>query len=206
MRRRKIEGTWLISYLALWGFVLLQTALLVALLRHIGNLRLWLRQAGVIRDIEPVEEGPLLGTALPELRNALQSAIEPGFELDDHKAKLLLFVPAGFFGCDDLIPAIRDFEVQHANTFQTVIISFTPAVAEQFEVARRQGIQAPIVMRDGWKVSDICRVLTAPYALVADHGNVVRAKLPVGDLQGLKNVIQMYWRNVNDSNLSGGDR
>ncbi|GEM_PF-3977197 len=188
-----MQGLWLISYLVLWGFVLLQTVLLIALVRHIGNLRLWLRQAGVLRDPAAMEEGVPVGTRLEPLAEFLQDRSE--LSLNHHKAKLLLFVPAGFFGCDDLIPALQKFERQYGEAFQPIIISFEPAVEEQFEVIRRKGIQAPVITEQGWRVAQICEIMTAPYALITDESYEVRAKLPVSDFRGLEELVSTFRQN-----------
>jgi len=144
-----MEGLWLVSYLALWLFVVLQSALLVALLRHIRNLRLWLREAGVIREPVSYEEGPPIGTKIERLREVLYLDGTSSMKDDDERAKLLVFVPAGFFGCDELLPALQEIEKRHSDTLQVVIVSFEPAVEEQFDVVRRLGIQAPILTKHG---------------------------------------------------------
>lgn len=191
-----MQGIWLVSYVILWLFVLLQTALLVALLRHIGNLRLWLREAGVIREPVLYEEGPPIGTKLEKLSEILKLDGNSYFEDGVEKAKLLVFVPAGFFGCDELLPALKEVEELYGNTLQVVLVSFEPAVDEQFDVARLKGIQAPIFTKYGWKVGQVCNILTAPYALIVDHENVARAKLPVGNFEGLEKVIHTYQSNI----------
>ncbi len=194
-----MEGFWLISYIALWLFVSLQALLVLALLRHIGNLRLWLRQAGVIRDVASTEDGPPLGAEVTEFYEVLHNIVEPPVELENHKAKMLVFVPTGFFGCDDLIPAIRDFEGEYFNDFQTILVSFEPGVEEQFEVARRQGVKAPIVLKHSWEVSRVFHVMTAPYAVMVDGDNVARAKMPVSNWDGLQSLLESYQQSMQAS-------
>jgi hypothetical protein len=154
--RDNMTGFWLVSYIALWLFVFLETLLLLAFIRHIGNLRLWLRQAGVIRDLQPVEEGPPIGKSITGLDDVLRESLAGTIELDSQKAKALIFVPAGFFGCDDLLLALKEFEHEHSETFQVIIVSFMPGVAGQFEVARKLGVQVPIITENGWKLASLC--------------------------------------------------
>jgi len=195
-----MEGLWLVSYLILWIFVLLQTALLVALLRHIGNLRLWLREAGVLQDSVAYEEGPPIGEKLEKLSEVLKfDGRESSFKLHDQKGKLLIFVPAGFFGCDDLIDAIKRFDEKYADDYQTLIVSFTPAEPEQFEVALQRGINTPILTEYGWQVAELCNVVTAPYAIMLDPYYVVYAKLTVSHTNRLDELIEMYRKNGSHS-------
>ncbi len=198
-----MEGVWLASYVALWMVVLLEAFLLLAVLRHVGSLRLALKGAGLLGAATRTEEGPAIGVAVPEIREVLRSQVSPPVELADGKATMLLFVPAGMYGCDDLLPAIRDFEQEHPNQFQTVLVSLTPALPEQFEVVRKYGIRAPIVHEDGWRVAAVSRVDTAPYALIVDRDNLVHAKLPVSNKQGLKDLVQAYQGNLNGAFQEG---
>ncbi|MEW6716248.1 MAG: hypothetical protein AB1345_01905 [Chloroflexota bacterium] len=199
-----MTGFWLASYLTLWLFVLLQALLLLALIRHIGNLRLWLRQAGVIRDMGVAEEGVSVGTTVENLTDLVQSKSNLSLH-EDHRAKMLLFVPAGFFGCDELLPSLKEFEEQYGDILQLIIVSFEPAVEDQFEVVKRMGIRAPIITEHGWKIAQVCQVVSAPYAMIVDWQNVVRSKLPVGDAQGLEELVQVYYRGVNSFNPAGGE-
>ena len=112
--------------------------------------------------------------------------------INNHTAKLLVFVPAGFFGCDELLPALQEIEETYSDIMQMLIVSFEPAVDGQFEVARQLGIHAVVLAKYGWKVAQVCNILTAPYALIVDHEHVARAKLPVSEIQGLQKLIHTY--------------
>jgi hypothetical protein len=196
-----MSGIWLISYLALWAFVLLQSLLLLALLRHIGNLRLWLKQAGIIGDVVRMEDGPEIGTNLGRLSEVLTTETESSINLSDPKAKMLVFVPAGFFGCDNLIPALREFENLQGEFLRLIIVSIEPSVAKQFDVARQHGIKAPILTDHGWQIAEVCSVTTEPYALMLDQGNMVRSKQPVSDLKDLEKLFQTYRKSLDGAIL-----
>lgn len=185
-----MQDLWLVSYLVLWGFVFMQTLLLIALVRHIGNLRLWLRQAGMIQDLNPVEEGIPIGSVIPQIVNILEFQVEPSILWDKHKASMLFFIPAGFLGSEHLIPIICEFEETYNQTIQVILISFTPASSEQFMLARQHGIKSPIILEKAWRVLDICNIFTAPFALLLDVEQVVRAKAPISNAHEIEEMAQ----------------
>lgn len=168
-----------------------------ALLRHIGNLRIWLREAGIIRDANTiVEEGPVLGAKIPNLKDILSSEFASEKVLDHTGVLLLIFVPPGMWESDSLIPAIKIFEQENVDKFQILLISIMPAVEMQFDLVREQGIRAPIALQQGWKIADTCNILTAPYALIVDRDYIVQAKMPVANEQGLKYLVDAYERRL----------
>ena len=137
-------------------------------------------------------------------QNAVSAINPPTLILNRvYLAKLLVFVPAGFFGCDELLPALQVIEERHGDTLQILIVSFEPAVEAQFEVARRVGIRAPVLTQHGWRVAEACNILTAPYALIVDQEHIARAKLPVGEIQGLEEVIRISQSNINGAKAGG---
>jgi hypothetical protein len=189
-----MEGLWLISYITLWVFVILQSLFIIALIRHIGNLRIWLKQSGLIVDIEELEEGVPIGEAVPELREALELKVEPPIVTDRLKPLLLFMVAPVLPGCDDLIPAIGDLD-NRLKDYETVFVSMEPAVDKQFEFIKHSGIEAPIVLKNGWELTKLCRIRSAPYALIFDQENVLRSKAPVGDKDTLEQLITKHRSN-----------
>lgn len=190
-----MEGWWLMSYVALWVFVILQSLLFLALLRHIGNLRIWLKQSGLILDIKEAEEGVPIGERVPELREVLESRVEPPIITANHKPLLLFMVAPGLPGCDDLIPAIGEMASQLKN-YNTVFVSMEPAVERQFDFIKESGIHAPIVLKKGWELAELCHVRSAPFALMFDKENVLRAKAPISNKDTLEQLIESFRSNA----------
>ncbi|GAB4580115.1 MAG: hypothetical protein Fur0022_28540 [Anaerolineales bacterium] len=186
-----MHGLWLVSYVVLWFFVLLQTALLVALLRHIGNLRLWLQDAGILQKTNINEEGLPIGEFIPDIRDILMTEVEPKIDINRNLPLLLIFVAPGLFGADKLITAIKQMEDQLAK-YQVVFISMEPSVDEHFDFIRKTGIKSPVVLQHGWQIAAKCRVRSAPYAVTFDPIGVLQSKGGVSDQFSIQHLLEKH--------------
>jgi hypothetical protein len=77
-----VNGFWLASYITLWVLVFLKSLLLLAVIKHVGNLRVWLQQAGAIHGIIHRQEGIALGESIPTIRDVLKTKVDPPVEID----------------------------------------------------------------------------------------------------------------------------
>lgn len=181
-----MDGIWLASYVILWMVVLIETILLVGVLRQTGNLLLKVDKVAIP---DTSEEGISISESVPDLINQL---FKRGVSIEPEKPLILVFISPGCPGCDDLIPAIREFELHQGLKFNLVFISMEPSIPDQYNFIKSNGVRAPIVYLHGIEIALLCKVRSTPYVLLFDKNNVLRAKGPIGNYNGLSALIKMY--------------
>ena len=181
-----MNGIWLASYLILWIVVVIETVLLVGVLRQMGNILLKFDKV-VIPDTS--EEGIPISKSVPSLVEQLSNR---GMTLEAEKPLLLVFISPGCPGCDDLIPAIKEFELDQGRNFNIVFVSMEPSNPDQYSFISGNGLTSPIIYLHGIEIALLCKVRSTPYILLFDENNVLRAKGPIGNHQGLAEIIKAY--------------
>jgi thiol-disulfide isomerase/thioredoxin len=105
------------------------------------------------------------------------------------KPILVVFVAPGCPGCDDIIPALKESQLDSASGYNLVFVSMLPGTASQFEFIRQSGIDAPIVLRHGWTVATRCQVQSAPYAMLFDSSGTLLGKCPAATAASISTLV-----------------
>lgn len=188
-----MEGWWAASYVVLWALVVLLGITVIALARQIGTLHLRLGPRGAL---EMDEEGPPLGTALPEenlldVEGVERSVGGPG------TSQLLLFVSPGCTVCEQVLPGIP------AVARSSSLVPFVLTDVDEHETRRAyrsKDIGAPLI--PARFAVERYEVPGTPYAIVLDDTGVVRAKGTINNLEQLEGLVDSAQRRA----AEGSDR
>jgi peroxiredoxin len=179
-----MTGFWLISYLALWGVVLVLGFLVIGCLQQIGLLQ---RQLGM-KPAESAEapplviaqQGPNIGSTLPSL---MVEAINGygAISLRPQQPVLLLFLSPLCEGCQQVVEPLNALVAEWKDLGQVIV----------FLQADGQGCRAflkifplnvPVVCDENRKITnELMNVSSSPFGLFYDEqGVLVRKGLAMG--------------------------
>jgi methylamine dehydrogenase accessory protein MauD len=179
-----MQGFWLVSYIALWGMVLIEACAITALLRQIGVLHLRVQPMGA----RTMNAGPEIEDRLPELHaedinGRHVSVVEHG------RARLLVFMAPTCAACEELMPAVNTIARTEKDRLDVVLLTTVTdekvnrEFIEKHRLARIPYIASPaVVERIG--------VFGTPYALVTDADGVVRAKGLANHIEHLESLVE----------------
>lgn len=175
-----MEGWWAASYVVLWLLVLSLGVVVVALARQIGTLHLRLGPRGAL---EMDDEGPPLGTSLPEMTAPDLSGKErsvggPG------EPQLLLFTSPGCMVCKQVLPSVPVI-ARYGDLMPFVL---TDVDAEEARLAYgKEDLGAPVLAAS--HIASSYDVPGTPYVIVTDRLGVVRGKGTVNNLEQMEGLI-----------------
>ncbi len=178
-----MSGPWLVSYVVLWGLVLLQGAVILVLLRQLGLMYLGSAQ-GVARDgLAPGERAPEF--TLPDLTGRLVS-------LADFRGRplLLIFGSTACAPCRGLIPDLNVFARERAAELQALYLS-----RGELEETRRfideLDVRVPVAIHTDHELPDKYKARVTPFAFVIDGEGIVRAKGLANNGDHLEQLLRM---------------
>lgn len=175
-----MEGWWAASYVVLWLLVLSLGVVVVALARQIGTLHLRLGPRGAL---EVDDEGPPLGTSLPEM-DAEDIEGRPRSVGGPGEPQLLLFTSPGCMVCKQVLPSIS-VVARHGELAPYVL---TDVDREEARLAYgRENFGAPVLSAK--EITAAYGVPGTPYVVVTDRLGVVRAKGTVNNLEQMEGLI-----------------
>lgn len=174
-----MSGWWLVSYVVLWGLVVILVALVVALARQVGVLHLRLGPRGAL---EADDEGPPLGQAppastVPGVDGTSVTVGGPG------EPQLVLFVSPACPICREVLPGLRPAARMGGLSPRVVIDT---EVADPASSAGGD-VGAPVVVAP--EVASAYQVPGTPYLVALDHLGVVRAKGTVNNLEQMEGLV-----------------
>jgi methylamine dehydrogenase accessory protein MauD len=174
----------LISYLTLWGVVLLLVFALAVLARQIGVLHERVGPKGA----RMTHVGPEIGEVMPA--RLVTDMSGRALELGGTRAKplLLTFMSATCQSCSDVAPALRALWKNERKRFDFAMISVAGTEEENREfVARFELEDIPYVFsRD---LGMAFKVLSPPYSLLLDTSGAVKAKGLVNRREHLESLL-----------------
>ena len=185
----RLEGWWAASYVVLWALVVLLGITVVALARQIGTLHLRLGPRGAL---EMDEEGPPLGTGLPEETLVDVDGVEraiggPG------ESQLLLFVSPGCMVCEQVLPGIP--AVAKSSALQAFVLTDVDE-HESRRAYQSKDLGAPLV--PARFVAQRYEVPGTPYVIVLDNLGIVRAKGTINNLEQLEGLVDVAQRRATE--------
>lgn len=184
-----MEGWWAASYVVLWALVVLLGIIVVALARQIGTLHLRLGPRGAL---EMDEEGPPLGTALPEetlpdVGGTARAIGGPG------EPQLLLFVSPGCIVCEQVLPGIP------AVAKSSALRPFVLTDVDEHETRRAyqsKDVGAPLI--PARFAAQRYEVPGTPYVIVLDSLGIVRGKGTINNLEQLEGLVDVAQRRAEE--------
>lgn len=188
-----VKGWWLVSYVALWGVVVVLGTLVVALARQVGVLHMRLGPRGAL---EVDAEGPPLGEMPPmiELSDLDGRPLAVGGPGDP---TFLLFVSPGCPICREVLPGVPAVAREGSLRPVVVVDDADPAAL----VAYRDG--QTVTVAAGPDAARLYDVPGTPYAVVLDQVGVVRAKGTVNTLEQMEGLVDTARRRLAEEEVTG---
>ena len=177
-----MTGLWLVSYLVLWGLVVVMCLFLIGILRQLGQLyrQLELRPAQSKEGIPALEnDGPIIGSTIPDLEAGAINAFATLTlaSLDERSSTLLVFMSPM---CEAYQHIVEPLNALAANAVRPIVIMR----------ADEQGCRAflsvfplrmPVVCDSDRTITMGLDVHRTPFGLLYDeHGILIRKGLLVG--------------------------
>lgn len=182
-----MEGWWTVSYVVLWGVVVMLCVVVVALARQIGTLHLRLGPRGAL---EMDDEGPPLGEGTP----IVEAVDTEGRKLQvGGKGQVLMFVSPGCSLCAQVMPGLA--AVAGEARLEPLIVSDTDVEETRSQFAAKRA-NAPVVAGDSFIES--FAVPGTPYIVVLDRWGVVRGKGTVNNLEQLEGLVETARRRAEE--------
>ncbi len=186
-----MSASWTISYVVLWGLVLLETVFLVLLLRALGELRqqlkLVLRTSGTQ---EPnVEMGGLeVGERAPSFTARDQHGNTIKLDNWQGQRRLLAFVSVSCTTCQKTIEFLNDL-LQRERDLQVMVVAMDHDWATNREFAEKNRAQMPVLTTDTDVARELyhVRMISAVFAL--DERGMIRAKMLVNEREHLRDLL-----------------
>lgn len=175
-----MNAAFLTSYAALWILVLLETIVVVVVVRQIGIMHL--RFGG--RGAMALSAGPPIGGRAPSFagRDTTGKLIESPWQMG--RSSLLVFVSPGCGACLEVIPSIR--AIRRADRRRTDIVLISSESGDSSEDYARKSL-CPVIV--GADLIAAYSVDATPYAIAIDGEGVVRAKGIVNQIEHLESLL-----------------
>jgi methylamine dehydrogenase accessory protein MauD len=175
-----MSGPFYVSYVFLWLLVLLQTVVLIIIVRQLGliHLRLGPQGAGAL------PEGPEVNAPAPEFRGIDVLGRGTASPWLDGRRSLLVFMSLGCSECVSLVPSLR--ALRRSEGKDPEIIVFSNEQGER-NVDYAQKSRCPVVIAK--EIFDDYSVESTPYAIAVDQHGIVRAKGVVNHVEHLESLL-----------------
>lgn len=156
------------TYIALWGLVLFQTLLILALLRQLGEIKKRIDEGGL-----PADDRLPTGTPAPALAGTDLRSGEPA-ELAalEGQAAVLLFLAPACTVCKGLSESLGRGERESPVPMIAICQGKETSCAT---FASRLGPDIPLIADEEFEISSLYRVTGSPTAVVLNGDHAVRA-------------------------------
>lgn len=181
-------GLWDASFAALWILALIQTVVLISLVRQVGVLLLRVGQVFAPRSGSGPSSGDRL--TIPEINSP--EAAGPwgrygGEQKSGERRRVLLFTSPDCGLCRDLVPSANAVAQKYASEFEIIIVA-DGEFDEMLEWAEETRAKIPVVaVPDVVKKHDIPGT---PFAAIVDDRNIVLASGWVNYLEHLESLMR----------------
>lgn len=177
---------WIISNLVLWVVVLIETALLVMLLRALGTLR---QEGGFSggRVADRVSGGLPVGMQAPIITATDLEGHQ--ISLDDLRGRnrILTFISPGCAACEGAISALNTVLASRHDI--AVLLVGGPDREANRAYAAEHHARVPILTPKPGRGKEVYRVEGVPFAFVIDGAGVIRAAGVVNDDEHLSHLL-----------------
>ncbi len=183
-----------VSIVALWVLVLGETALLLLLLRGLGQLRLQSKTTSGVNTIMPKDWGPAIGMQVPSF--TAEDPQHRRVSLEDYQGRkqLLLFISPTCSACARAIESLNVLHQQEPD-LELLVLGSTDYKANQAYVMEHQ-LPVPILTPEQDLAREIYDIKAIPYAFMLDEQGKVRAK----DMATQENILQRLFEEAFQAN------
>ncbi len=189
-----MQGWWAVSYVVLWGLVILLGVLVVALARQIGTLHLRLGPRGALEvDIE----GPSLGE-VPPPAEVTDLDGRPFVIGGPGRAQLVFFTSPSCPLCEEVLPSLA-VAAKAAGLAAHVVTSAPPDDAYAAYAPRKLG--APVT--SAAEVTAAYGIPGTPFLVVLDDTGAVRGKGTINNLEQMEGLIDTARRRMTTEAVAG---
>ncbi len=177
---------WIISYIALWLFVLLLGFLVLGTLRALGILRWQLEQLQATTPSRLGRDGLRLGKKAPAFR--LPSADGKDIALSDFAGRkvLLVFTQSGCSPCKAIVPELNRLERRGAHQ---VLVVNNAAPDKTRAWASEVEARFPVLAQEDYALSKRFQAFATPFAFLIDEKGIITSKGLAGSKQHLNFVL-----------------
>jgi methylamine dehydrogenase accessory protein MauD len=186
-RRQAISTFWIVSNIALWILVLVETGLLLRLLTLLGNLR----EQGVLlpaqRQSIPSFGGLEVGTHAPPFSAIDTNGNTVELQTFQKQRCILAFISPDCSACAGVVEAIQTIgSEEHCLTL--LLIGDTNSEFNRV-YAVEHGIQLPVLTPASGLAKNVYRIPGVPFVFMLDEAGVIRAKGVVNQREQLEDLL-----------------
>jgi methylamine dehydrogenase accessory protein MauD len=177
-----MNGWWLVSYIFLWGLVVILSFVALATLRQLGLV--FMRLGGSI-GARQTPAGPAIGDAAPITRIHDQQGIVRSLLPGPESFKLLLFMSPTCEICDSMIPHIPAFARSVRQDAELLAILSAPD--DKNKLAQWRAGRPPVVVDSS--LGDLFDLPGLPYGIVINDEGQIASKGTVNDVTQLESLL-----------------
>ncbi len=187
-RRQAISTLWIVSYIALWVLVLVETGLLVLLLRAFGGMR----QKNVFpsNQISQFNDSSNLTLAVGEQAPSFTAIDERGvkIKLDDFQEyRVLAFFEPGCSACDGAIKALNLLMQDRQDFVVLAIGGLDQALNKAYAIEHEAHMM--ILTPDMDVREKLYHVPMVPFVFVLDEKGIIQAKGIGSETRTLQSIV-----------------
>lgn len=178
-----MSGAWLASYVMMWVLLLLLVVGMITVARQIGLIHKRLIPVGARME----DPGPAIGDEIDTLDAIDLSGRPLSLGSERGKATLMLFVSPGCNACGEIVPSLRSIARSERKSLEIVLASLgnekqTHAMVSDYRLKGFAVTSSP-------ELGERFNITTAPYAVLIDKDNVVRARGTANHLEHLESML-----------------
>ena len=181
-----MDRLWLISYVLLWGLVLLLGFLLLGALRALAVLRWRLDQLIATTPRRLGRDGLRVGSKAPDFTLTRPDGTEVGLHDFAGQPVLLTFLQAACQPCRDVVPELN--RVHQKGKVKVIAVNSGEADAVG-RWAAETGARFPVLAQNQRDLSRQYQVVASPFAFLINEQGVIRAKGIISNRQHLDFVL-----------------
>jgi methylamine dehydrogenase accessory protein MauD len=189
---------WLASHVLHWVITICLVLVILVISRQIGLMHRRLMPASA--RIENL--GPEIGTKIPE--SIFQDINGHQIDLSSHseKLKMLIFISVGCITCQELMPAVKSIRKSEKKYLDVYLFSLSDDEKSNRNFIRSNGLEdvSFIVERE---VGRKYNVMSPPYAILVDAGNIVITKGVVNHLDHLESILHVLHVQIREQENDG---
>lgn len=179
-----LVGMWWLSYVALWGLVVVEALVVVALARQVSLVE---RRHGPV-GARMGNVGLELGDNAPRFEEEDLGGRLITLGAEHNRPTLLIFFSPGCSACAGLGPAVRTLYRHERKDLDVVLVSLLNDEAENRAYIREHRLESIPLLRSP-RVAEAYHVATAPYAILVDHLGKIHTKGVVNSLEHLESLL-----------------
>ncbi len=188
-----MDRLWLISYVALWGLVLVLGFLLLGALRALAVLRWRLDQLIATTPRRLGRDGLRVGSKAPDFTLARPDGTEVHLHDFAGQPVLLTFLQAACQPCRDVVPELNRIHERGKVKVLAVNAGEAEAVGRW---AAEVGARFPVLVQSRRDLSRQYQVVASPFGFLINEQGVIRAKGLISNRQHLDFVLASVGQEV----------